>query len=89
MLHVGRYHRCLWYFHSRYIPESPRWLLVNGREIEAKKTLITIAKRNGRSLPADFTLKMPDNNKPSSVMIVSLLKHRVIRNRMLILMLAW
>jgi len=30
------------------MPESPRWLLVHGRKEEAKKTMIWIAKVNGR-----------------------------------------
>lgn len=38
-----------------YMPESPRWLLVNGQHDKAKKVLTYIARRNGVEL-GDFTL---------------------------------
>jgi len=39
-----------------YIPESARWLLLNGRKTEAEQLCRTIAKVNGRDLGPDFKL---------------------------------
>ncbi len=38
---------CVFYL-KRWIPESARWLLANGREEEAQKYLIQCAKMNGK-----------------------------------------
>ncbi len=35
------------YFVRRYVPESPRYLLVNGREAEARQVLALVARENG------------------------------------------
>ncbi len=43
----------------RHVPESPRFLLVHGREEEARKILIAVAAENGRTLPEDFRLEAP------------------------------
>merc|ERR1719184_630868 len=42
-----------------YLPESPRWLLTNGRVEEAEKIVRDIARVNGRVLPASFKLTPP------------------------------
>ena len=39
----------IWYF--RLIPESPRWLLLNNRQNEARNHLLKVAKMNKRTLP--------------------------------------
>lgn len=35
----------------RFLPESPRWLMMQGRHNEALKILKEVARVNGRSLP--------------------------------------
>jgi len=40
----------------RHVPESPRYLLVNGQAEEAKAVLRHVAQVNGSSLPDDFDL---------------------------------
>lgn len=42
----------LW-VNNRYLPESARWLLTQGRREEARKQLQRAARVNGRSLPED------------------------------------
>ena len=39
---------------SLVIPESPRWLAVNGKYEEVTKLLRKICEINGRRLPDDF-----------------------------------
>jgi len=46
-----------------YLPESPRWLLTNGRVEEAEKIVRDIARVNGRVLPASFKLTPPTVSK--------------------------
>ena len=40
-------------FIERFIPESVRWLLVNGRKEEARKILERVAKVNKKEMPSD------------------------------------
>merc|ERR1719184_489952 len=46
-----------------YLPESPRWLLANGRAEEAENIVREIARVNGRELPASFRLTPPALDK--------------------------
>ncbi len=43
----------------RYVPESPRFLLVHGREEEARAVLAQVAQENGASLPEGIRLVTP------------------------------
>ena len=72
----------------RYIPESPRWLFVTGRELEAKQAMMDIANTNGNSLPPEFSLKVPQE-PPRSIGFLDFFSHGKIRLRMLLLMLEW
>ena len=37
-----------------FVPESPRWLLVNNKQKEAMKIVRSIARGNGRPLPKNI-----------------------------------
>ena len=46
-------------FGRRFIPESVRWLLVNGRKDEAREILTNVARINKRDMPSD-ELQVPE-----------------------------
>ncbi|KAI4474717.1 hypothetical protein M0802_015476 [Mischocyttarus mexicanus] len=48
----------LYFFYWWFLPESPRWLLAKGRLVEANDILETLARVNGKELPASFTQKL-------------------------------
>ena len=75
---------------SRMTPESPRWLLVQGKEEQALSTLAWIARGNGRHMP-DCKLKKSSWGQSAghNVTVVDLLRGKVIRYRTLILAIAW
>ena len=54
---------------SSLVPESIRWLRVNGKTIEAEDVLKRIAKRNKRDWPVNVNLAptVSENNKSVSV----------------------
>lgn len=47
----------------RFIPESPRWLLLHGKEDKAREQLAKVARINGKSLPSD-ELQKPEITGP-------------------------
>ncbi|XP_011157997.1 carcinine transporter isoform X2 [Solenopsis invicta] len=48
----------IYFFYWWFLPESPRWLLAKGRLGEANDILETLARVNGKELPASFTRKL-------------------------------
>jgi putative MFS transporter len=44
------------FFIRRYVPESPRYLMVNGQTEQARRVLLQVAAENGRALP-EFQLE--------------------------------
>ncbi len=75
-------------FSISYIPESPRWLYVTGRDNEARQSLINIALINGQPLPFNFSLK-PSQKVIQSPGIMDFFSHRKMRTRMTVQMLEW
>ena len=53
-----------WSIYS-FIPESPRWLLSNGKKKEARKILTKLAERNGKKL-SDEVLDLLETDKDAS-----------------------
>jgi len=51
------------YFIRRYVPESPRYLLVSGREEEARKVLEQVARENGVSVEIPGLVAEPRRTK--------------------------
>ncbi|KAL5463309.1 hypothetical protein EMCRGX_G032201 [Ephydatia muelleri] len=78
-------------FTWRMIPESPRWLVLKGRVVEAKQLLTWIAKRNGKHLAdSTFELKGPGKDLQSRpVSILDLFRGQTICRRTIILSSHW
>ncbi len=73
------------YFIRRYVPESPRYLLIEGREEEARAVLQQVARENGVTLELDH-LKI---EKRSEEVTVSALWKRPLARATLMLWIAW
>ena len=76
-------------FNATHIPESTRWLHVNGRTDEVVAIFRRIAKVNGKELP-DITLKpVPMDCSPGLTHYLHLFKPKKIAIRSLIQGFAW
>ncbi len=54
------------FFIRRHVPESPRYLLVNGKTEQARAVLAQVARENGRTLP-DLPLQPLEHRPPSRI----------------------
>ena len=79
-----------------YIPESPRWLLLNGRPEAALRVLQRTARGNGLSLPPGATLRSAGARPaagaaagPPAEGVTSLFKYRKVAGWTLIMMFSW
>lgn len=76
-------------FYICFIPESPRWLLSNGRKNEARDILRKLAKRNGKEL-TEMTLNLLESeDKSSSGKIWQLLSTKTLAVRTAVICFNW
>jgi putative MFS transporter len=73
------------FFIRRYVPESPRYLLIEGREEEARAVLQQVARENGVTLNIDRL----EAQKRSEVTTVSALWQQPFARTTLMLWIAW
>ena len=76
-------------WHCRLTPESPRWLLVNDREDEARAILERIALGNGKFLPACQLKKPVVGSSREGVSTLDLFRRKNIRHRTIIFACSW
>ncbi len=73
------------FFIRRYVPESPRYLLINGRQDEMRAVLTQVARENGVAVP-DFNIAVP---RPSPGVTVAALWRQPYLRRTLMLWITW
>ena len=72
-----------------FIPESPRWLLSNGRKKEANKILTKLAKRNHKSLAVDSLNLLEADETPSTGKIWQLFSTKTLSFRTIVICFNW
>eukprot|EP01025_Chloroclados_australasicus_P064356 TRINITY_DN8586_c1_g1_i1.p1 TRINITY_DN8586_c1_g1~~TRINITY_DN8586_c1_g1_i1.p1 ORF type:complete len:521 (+),score=52.49 TRINITY_DN8586_c1_g1_i1:254-1816(+) len=71
------------------LPESPRWLLVQGRHAEATDVLQKIAQSNKTQMPRGQLGGMSQSHNGNNSSIMDVVKHPRLRSRFLILVYSW
>ncbi|XP_076868882.1 solute carrier family 22 member 13b [Brachyhypopomus gauderio] len=77
---------CVYYW---ILPESARWLLTQGRQDEAKKTILNAARINGRKIPESLLDKLEAENTARTGSMLDLFRLKDLRKRALILSYIW
>ncbi|XP_076336473.1 solute carrier family 22 member 15-like [Tachypleus tridentatus] len=74
-----------------WILESPRWLLIQGRTLEAKRILQLIAEGNGTAhrLPENWDLRETNRDKKKTHGASVLFKHKILRKQLGIQLFSW
>ncbi|XP_037072247.1 solute carrier family 22 member 15-like [Pollicipes pollicipes] len=81
---------CAYFSAYFYLPESPRWLLLKGREEAALRVLQRIARCNGTTLPAGLKLRSAaPRAAPVAEGVCSLFKYRKVAVWTLVMMFSW
>jgi putative MFS transporter len=73
------------YFIRRHIPESPRYLVIEGREEEARQVLQHVARENGKTLHLD---RLEVEERTEAVTVTALWRSRFVRTTVM-LWVAW
>ena len=79
----------------RFIPESARWLLSNGRVEEAKELLQQASKKNGVEIPDSTMDSLLENNTEKSAPVVNnssfldLFRYPNLRKKSLLIFFNW
>ncbi|KAG5266461.1 hypothetical protein AALO_G00232370 [Alosa alosa] len=73
------------------LPESPRWLYSRGKTEQAEEVLQDLAQWNGNGRPILKLKRTPgsDRHNGSSIGLINLITHPVLRRRTLVLMYVW
>ncbi|XP_064650765.1 solute carrier family 22 member 15-like [Lineus longissimus] len=83
---IGTFNSLLIYW---FVPESPRWCLIQGKVQQAEKILESIAKKNGAKL-TEIKLSPPaKSHEGQKYSMVDLWKHKLLRKRTIIQIYAW
>ncbi|XP_035382548.1 solute carrier family 22 member 13b isoform X1 [Electrophorus electricus] len=77
---------CVYYW---ILPESARWLLTQGRQEEAKKTILNAARVNRRKIPEYLLDKLEAENTTRTGNMLDLFRVKDLRKRALILSYIW
>ncbi|XP_069015485.1 solute carrier family 22 member 13-like [Embiotoca jacksoni] len=72
-----------------FLPESPRWLVTQGRKEEAQRELRRAARVNGRNVPEDLLDKLKMESTPERKNMLDIFQIPYLRKRSLIMGFNW